>query len=479
MALGAELKRLGKHSAIYGLGGLVSRILAVLLLPLYTRYLSPSDYGKVETLIALTTVIGIVLRMGIHSAFFRFYFDSKEPADRLRVVRTSFWFTMAMATAGLVAGLLLSAPLADGLFGSTDDAELVMAAFVGLWAGMNYEQLTSLFRVEERSTAFVTASLANIFLTIGATLLLVVALDKGPIGVIVGNFTGTLIVYAVLVGYRREQLGLQFDRGLLREMNRFGIPLVPTALFLWVTNFSDRLFLVSLADTTEVGLYSVGVRIASAMVLLLTAFRLAWPAFAYSIDDEGEAKRTYAFVLTYLVALTTWVATGLALLSPWIVGWIASSEFAESSRVVGPLAFAAVAFGAYVVVAIGVGRAKRTQFNWIVTGAAAAVNVVLNLVLIPPYGMMGAAIATVAAYSTMFAGMVWWSQQIYPVPYQWRRVVTAAAAGLALVAVGKLADAGLALSLGLALVYPLLLLLLGFYLPAERRAISGRLRTAR
>ena len=258
-----------------------------------------------------------------------------------------------------------------------------MAAFVGLWAGMNYEQLTSLFRVEERSVAFVSASLANIFLTIGATLLLVVALDEGPIGVIVGNFIGTLAVYVVLVGYRREQLGLEFDRGLLREMNRFGVPLVPTALFLWVTNFSDRLFLVRLADTTEVGLYSVGVRIASAMVLLLTAFRLAWPAFAYSIDDDREARRTYAYVLTYLVALTTWVATGLALLSPWIVDWIAAPAFAESSRVVGPLAFSAVAFGAYIVVAIGVGRAKRTQFNWVVTGAAAAVNIALNLLLIP------------------------------------------------------------------------------------------------
>jgi O-antigen/teichoic acid export membrane protein len=477
-SLGGQLKRLGKHSAIYGLGGLVSRILAVLLLPLYTRYLSPSDYGKVETLIALTTVIGIALRMGIHSAFFRFYFDSPDPAARRLVLRTSFWFTMAMATAGLVGGLILAEPIADLLFGSSDDSELVLAAFVGLWAGMNYEQLTSLFRVEERSVAFVSASLANISLTIGATLLLVVALDKGPIGVIVGNFTGTLVVYAILVGYRREQLGLQFDRGLLREMNRFGVPLVPTALFLWVTNFSDRIFLVQLADTTEVGLYSVGVRIASAMVLLLTAFRLAWPAFAYSIDDDGEARRTYAYVLTYLVALTTWVATTLALLSPWIVDWIAAPDFAESSRVVGPLAFAAVAFGAYIVVAIGIGRAKRTQFNWVVTGAAAVVNVVLNLLLIPPYGMMGAAIATVAAYSTMFAGMVWWSQQIYPVPYQWRRVATAAAAGIALVAIGKLADVGLALALPLALVYPLVLLPLGFYLPAERKAIGRRLRLA-
>jgi O-antigen/teichoic acid export membrane protein len=344
---------------------------------------------------------------------------------------------------------------------------------------MNYEQLTSLFRVEERSTAFVSASLANILLTIGVTLLLVVALDQGPIGVIVGNFTGTLLVYVALVGYRREQLGLQFDRSLLREMNRFGVPLIPTALFLWITNFSDRLFLVRLADTTEVGLYSVGVRIASAMVLLLTAFRLAWPAFAYSIEDESEARRTYAFVLTYLVLLTTWVAAGLALLSPWIVDWIAAPAFAESSRVVGPLAFAAVAFGAYIVVAIGVGRARRTQFNWVVTGAAAAVNVALNLILIPPYGMMGAAVATVAAYATMFAGMSWWAQRIYPVPYQWRRVLTAAIVGVALVVAGKLIDAGFTVALLLAIAYPLALVPFAFYLPAERRAIGARLRLAR
>ena len=84
-------------------------------------------------------------------------------------------------------------------------------------------------------------------------------------------------------------------------MNHFGLPLVPSALLLWVTNFSDRFFLVKLTDTSEVGLYSVGVRIASAMVLLLTAFRTAWPAFAYSIKSDDEAKQTYAWVLTYLV----------------------------------------------------------------------------------------------------------------------------------------------------------------------------------
>jgi len=473
MPLASQLKRLGKHSVIYGLGGLVSRVLAVLLLPLYTRYLTPSDYGKVETLVAATAVLTIVLRFGISNAFFRFYFDTPGATGRLAVLRTSFWFTMTMATAGLIGGVLLAPEISQLLFGNTHAANLVRAAFVGLWAQMNYEQLTSLFRVEERSVAFVLASLANVLITVGATVVLVVGYHKGPLGVIVGNFLGTLAVYLALLGYRREQLGLHFDRQLLREMNRFGMPLVPSALFLWVTNFADRFILVKLTDTGEVGLYSVGVRIASAMVLLLTAFRTAWPAFAYSIENDDEAKSAYGFVLTYLVVISSWVAAALALLSPWLVHWLTKPDFGSASRVVGPLAFSTVAFAGYIVISIGVGRARRTQFNWVVTGIAGAVNIGLCLALIPFYGMMGAAVATIVSYVVMFVGMAWWSQRVYPVPYQWRRVATAAAVAIALVTAGKLADTGLVVSGLVALAYPLALAPFGFYLPVERR----RLRT--
>lgn len=471
MALGAQMRRLGRHSAVYGLGGVVSRVLAVFLLPLYTRYLDTADLGAVGLIVALSAVLVTVLRLGISSAFFRFYFDSQDAARRRLVVRTSFWFTMASATAGLAAGVLLAGPVADVL--GLEEANLVRAGFVGIWAQMNYEQLTSLFRAEERSTAFVLASLANITVTVGATVLLVVVWEQGALGVIAGNFVGTLTVYLALLAVHREQLGLEFSRPLLREMNRFGVPLVPAALALIVVNFSDRFFLVHLASLEEVGLYEIGVRIASAMVLLLTAFRMAWPAFAYSIEDDGEAKRTYAFVLTYLVAVASWLALALGLLAPWLVRVLATPEFYGGQRVVAPLAFGGMAYAAYIVMAIGVGRAKRTQFNWAIAGIAAAVNVVLNLLLIPPYGMLGAAYATVAAYAVMFLAMTWYAQRVFPVPYQWRRVLTAAGAGVALLLAGKQVG-GLGAAVALTLAYPVALLLLGFLLPEERRRLLAR-----
>jgi O-antigen/teichoic acid export membrane protein len=468
VSLAFQIRRLARHSAIYGLGGILSRLLAVFLLPLYTSYLGTKGFGKIETITALSTVLVIVLSAGISSAFFRFYFDSPDPERRVLVVRTAFWFTMGMATAGLVLGCVLATPLAH-LLKLGDDPWLVRAGAVGLWAQMNYAQLTNLFRVEERSVQFVIASVANILVTVGVTVLLVVGLHKGPTGAVVGNFVGTLAVYLVLVGYRRYQLGWQFDRSLLREMNRFGLPLVPSALALWAINFIDRFFVAVYKGQGEVGVYSLAVRASSVIVFLMIAFRLAWPAFAYSIDDDSSARRTYSYVLTYLLFVCCWISLALGALAPWIVKVLAPTkpEFHRADEAVGLLAFASTAYAGYTVLAIGIGRARQTQFNWVVSGAAAALNIALNFALIPRYGMMGAAVSTAAAYVALFAGMTLNSQRVYPVPYQWRRVLTLTAVAIALAVVGYELRS-LPVSVALCLAYPLLLLPLGFYLPAER-----------
>ena len=474
-----HLGRLAKHSAIYGLGAVVSRLIGVFLLPVVTRYLTRAELGAVDTLIALSIVLVIVFRAGISMAFFRYYFDAEDDAGRTRVVRTSFWYTMAAATTALLLGCLLAPQISEWLFSTHSHADLVRAAFVLLWAQMNYEQLTSLFRVEERSVAFVAATLANVLITVGSTILLVAVWDKGALGVLVGNFTGTLVVYFVLLAYRRYQLGLEFDRPLFRQMQRFGLPLVPSGLAIWAIDFADRFFLLKLKNAAEVGLYSVGVRISTAILLLLIALRTAWPAFAYSIKEDDEAKRTYAFVLTYVLFVSSWVALTLSLLAPWLVRLLTTPAFYGGARVVPLLVFGATAFIGFNVMSIGIGRAKATQFNWVVTGAAAVIAVGLNLILIPPYGMMGAAASTLVAYTVMFFGMTVRAQQVFPVPYQWRRLATVVGAAVALTVVGKWLDVPLGGALALCAVYPLVLLPLGFYLPVELRRIRAIVSPAR
>ena len=393
MALSGQLKRLGKHSAIYGLGGLVSRILAVLLLPLYTHYLSTSDYGQIETLIALVTVLTIVLQFGIGSAFFRFYFDADDHDGRRLVLRTSFWFTMTMATLGLVVARRVRHPDRRVAVRRRERREprprerrRALGAAELHAADEPVPGRGALGRVRAREPRRTSSSRS------GRRCCSSSCSTRGRWASSSATSPARWSSTSRCSATGASSSGSSSSWPLLRRMNHFGLPLVPSALFLWVTNFSDRFFLVKLTDTSEVGLYSVGVRIASAMVLLLTAFRMAWPAFAYSIksDERGEADVRLGAHLPRRPLDVDRDRAGAALaLARRLARRTASSRAPRASSARSRSRRSS--FGGFIVLSIGIGRARRTQFNWVITGVAAVVNVALNLTLIPPYGMMGAA----------------------------------------------------------------------------------------
>jgi O-antigen/teichoic acid export membrane protein len=475
---------LSRHSLIYGVGGLTSRFLAILMLPLYTSYVSVGDYGRIELLMTVMAVAVVVIRGGANFGFIRFYFLDKEPEYRRRLVRTVFWAQMGYSTLALVL-FVLFAPQISRLLGVNyqpganlqgSGTSLVIATAVLLWVNVNYAQMTNLFRAEKRSTAFTAATLLNIGITVPLTVILVVVYREGPLGIIVGNLSGTLVVFIALLGYRREQLGLQFDGKLLRTMNKFGFPLMAAALAIWVTNFGDRLMISKLLHGTyrfnQLGQYSLAYKITSGMVLLFTAFQVAWPAFAYSIEDEKSAKRAYSYVLTYLMFLAAWVAIGMSLFAPWLTHFLGRKPgFWPAAEAIPALAFANVFFAGFVVVTIATGRIRQTKFNWVAATAAAVLNFTLNLWLIPAYGMLGAAYATLAGYVLLMLVRTSNAQKLYPVRYQWRRVAIVILAAGALTALGKELPHSLLVAFGLTAVYPLVLAAFGFYLPAERKRL--------
>jgi len=467
------LRRLATTGAAYTAASILSKLIAVALLPLYTRYLTPADYGAAEVLFAAVVAASIVVRLGVIEAVLRFYYKSGE--DPARVLSTSFAALFWLATAAALVALPFAEPISEAL--NDPGADLVRISIGGLWVLTLHEYLLTIFRLEERARAFFAVTIANVLAAIALTVALVVGADEGARGLLLGSYaSGAVFVLGLIVVHRRR-ISLRVDRPLLRRMMRFGLPTMPAELSLYMLNFVDRIIIVRAAGFAEAGLYSLAVKFAQAVNVLVRGFQLAWPPLAYSIRDDNEARRAYARVVTYFIAACAFVVTGMWLLSRWIARALAAPEFFASYEAVGLISTAVTLYALYMVQVVILGRTGRTELNLPATIAALVANVVLNLVLVPPLGIVGAGVALVASYLVVVAAMYGFTQRLFPVPYEWGRLARVVLVSAVLVALGELllpteGFAGLAGRLALLLAYPLALLASGFFSREERRTLA-------
>jgi O-antigen/teichoic acid export membrane protein len=468
------LRRLATTGAAYTAASILSKLIAVALLPLYTRYLTPADYGAAEVLFAAVVAVSIVIRFGVIEAVLRFYYKAGE--DPPRVVATSFAALFWFGTAAALLALPFAEPISEALL-DRPAPDLARIAIGGLWVLTLHEYLLTIFRLEERARAFFAVTIANVLVAIGLTVVLVVGEDEGARGLLLGSYvSGTAFVLGLIVVHRRR-LSLRIERPLLRRMLRFGLPTMPAELSLYALNFVDRIIIVRTVGLAEAGLYSLAVKFAQAVNVLVRGFQLAWPPLAYSIRDDEEARRTYAAVVTWFLAGCAFVVAGMWLFARWIARALAAPEFFESYEAVGLISTAVTLYALYMVLLVILGRTGRTEFNFPATAAALASNVILNLILVPPLGIVGAGIALVASYLVVIALMYRFTQRLFPVPYEWTRLSKVVLVTAALVTAGELllptdGFAGLIARCALWLLYPLALLATGFFTPEERVWLS-------
>jgi O-antigen/teichoic acid export membrane protein len=464
------LRRLATTGAAYTAASILSKVIAVALLPLYTRYLSPADYGAAEVMFAAIVSASIVVRLGLIEALLRFYYQDDE--DPARVVSSTFAGLFWFATIGALVALPFATPISEALL-DRPATDLARISIGGLWVLTMFEFMLTTFRLEERARAFFVTTILNVLATIGVTVVLVVGAGEGARGLLLGSYaTGGAFVLALIFAQRRR-LSLRFDRALLRRMLRFGLPTMPAEASLYLLNFVDRIIIVRSAGLAEAGLYSLAVKFAQAINVLVRGFQLAWPPLAYSIRDDDEARRAYATIVTLFVAGCAFVVTGMWLFSRWIVRALAAPEFFGSYKAIGLISTAVTLYALYLVLVVILGRTGRTGFNFPATLAALVTNVVLNLILVPPLGIVGAALALVASYLVVLALMYGFTQRLFPVPYQWGRLGRVALISAVLVGAGELlmptsGAAGLLGRAALFAVYPLALLVSGFFTPGER-----------
>lgn len=457
----ARLKSIASESVVYGLSGIISRFLTLFLVPVYTRLFTPTDYGVLSLVSSSISVLQIFVVLGLDGAAHRWFWDTTDDGDRRRSISSWAWCQLAVAT--VIGGVvfLLGNQLGQWIVGRRDAGIFFRLAALTLPLMTFNTVLTNWLRMQRRPWSTTFYGLGTNLLTIALTLLLAVGLRWGLTGVYAAQVIGFAIASATAVLMLRDWIApVYVHLGRLKEMLRYALPVIPAGLGYWVVGFADRYFVQAYTNTAQVGLYSIGSSLAAGVALITGAFQQAWGPFSLSIYTQSDSRDTYATVFLYYLWVTCAISAGLSLFAPEIIHVLATKQYAGASSVVGILALSWVMIGLTYIAATGPAIVKTTRPTGIAMVSAAMLNIALNFALVPHFGKVGSAVATLISQALTPIYLFYRSQQLYRIPYRFGAGVSIVIMTLLVIAAGTVFGDDIAWS-----TFALKLGLLALYLP--------------
>jgi O-antigen/teichoic acid export membrane protein len=433
-----------KHTFVYGFGGILAKVVAFALLPFYSHYLTPRDYGIVELLDLAMSVLGMFLSMGITAAFLRYYSAADSDEQKRRILGSTFLFAAGAGTIIFLGGLLLMGRATLLLFGSGVPPSYFLMSFslfvLAYVATIPYTYL----RAKEASVKLTTLDCAGVLAMLALNIYFIAGLHMSVFGVLLSQLMVGFGKFVFLIVWMRGAIRLWFDWSILRKMLTFGVPLIASNLTMFVLNFSDRFFLQRLQSLDQVGIYAMGYKFGFMLnFLLIQPFNMMWQARMYLVQREGNARGIFTQVFVLYSLTLIFASLGLALFSPEVIRWMVDAKYAAAAGIVAPVALSYVLLGFGYYFQSGMLLTSRTGLMGFVNGLAAIWNLALNYLLIDHFGMSGAAWATVLGFLAIATGNYWCSQRVLPMQFGLRRVLLAlaVAAGLYLAPAALLAGA--------------------------------------
>lgn len=470
-----------KHTGIYGLGNVGIRIAGLLLVPLYTYNLSPAEYGIIEYLDLTAMAIGMLFSLGLANAIYRFYYLEPE-GDRRRVVSTALLPVLAVSFL-VSAMLLLAAPwIADAIFHDARFVHYLRLLFLGFGFNMVAEFGMTYLAVRQRSARFSAITVAKFVASALLNVLFLVVWRRGVEGILISNLitntaTGALLLVAVV----REN-GLAFDGALLRRMVAYGYPLVLVQVALFGINFADRFFLQASAGFTQVGIYALAYKFGIMLnTLVVASFFQVWNAKSFEVAAEAGARDFYTRVFTYFAAglVVAWLF--MSLLIRDVIAVIAPAAYSPAAFLVPLILAAYVANGVGTYFELGLKLTNRTPLLGGIFAGTCVLCLGLYALLIPRFGMLGAVLATLAAFLVKAVWIYGASRRALPIRYEFGRLGVAALLAVFLWGARSLLPPlpripSVAVDLAFFAAYPALLWTLGWVRPDERGALTAWLR---
>ncbi len=419
----SNLKAFFKGSAILIISNIFLKAINFFLLPLYTNNLTPQMLGVSDTITSFTGLIFPLLVMGLDSAYSAFYFEKDDGKRSLKVFNTISFLLLFTGVVPLIASFF-SKKLSHIFFGNTDNYLVLILALVSVTFNLYFLPFALEIRMQNRMTVYgiitVISSLAMILLNIFFVSIIKIGVYALVLSTtIVNGFQ--LILLACCSGKR---FSIKYiDRGLAKKMLLFSLPLVPSAVAMWILNLSDRYVILHFLGEESVGLYGIGGRFVTLINMIISAVSMAYTTFAYSNVDNPDAKKQFASVFNLMYVALIAGAFIVSLFSKEIIQLMTADAYIQAYQLMRDMMFAQVIYGISTITSYGIYFKKKSGYALLSTVCAAVFNLVLNVIFIPEYGIIAAAATTLLGYLIMFFVNYVFSQKFYPCDYGLKWIV--------------------------------------------------------
>ncbi|HEY4934475.1 MAG TPA: oligosaccharide flippase family protein [Terriglobales bacterium] len=419
------VRRVAGDSALYGLANFGIRALNFLLLPLYTRFLTPTDYGLITLAETFAAFLALVIGLGFDSALQRLYFHYvDDPSALASYLGSTIKFALMASAFAVLLTTTAGTPILHAFAPRFDvPYRFLIWAIVTAAAAQFLQYKLLVFQSEGKPQRYISLSVASFVLTASFAVALVVFAHRGASGMLVGKLTASLIGLCLTLVLFSGALRAPFHWNYVRETLAIGVPLVPHQLMAGGLMVADRFILGYYRNLSEVGVYSIAYTLGGVMSLVTLSLSQAWAPTYYDLARKEEAgRRAMGRICSELAVVLSAVACFGALIARDFIAHFLDHRYMAAGRIVPWIIGAYFAHSIFSMFSLAVVQARRTQWLMPVSFVAFVVNTAMNFALIPRWGMYGAAYATIVAYVVEALVMYFVAQRLYPLKYDLRRI---------------------------------------------------------
>ncbi len=422
----SNIKLLSTHTGVYGVVGASSAAVSMILIPLYGHMFTPKEFGQLQLLQLWLSLASTIAGLGLTTAYFKLFHEHPSEEERQGTLGIVWILTAGSTSLVCLLLLVLSLQTFTDHFSLLHDPAILSLLLTSLVTGVFLGIPFQLLRAQEQSLKYLKLGALGLIAGLSLNVFFIWWLEVGVKGVLAAQSLSSfmMIIFALPLLYRHTRLS--FSSIKAKTMLRFGLPLVPAALALWILEGSDRVVIERFWGPAEVGIYSLAYKYGVILQMALVAFQTAWAPLLFSLSKQEGASQVISRILTYFLTGMMLLATLLYVVRKPVLSLAASADFAGAESVVGPILLGFLFYGFYFVAISGSYIHGKTLSIALVVGMAAGLNLILNFVLIPKFGGSGAAWATAFSYLALGGMMYWLSQRYFPMSLEWGALGSAA-----------------------------------------------------